>query len=170
LPQAFGSYTGVADLDSLRALYRQEAAQRGGGIVCVEIVQAEGVQSVKVINKYERRPAYAYEGRLIIPFRNAEYTITMDSVERGVTGERDAVVTAALAQGGQLEIEIPEPSEEGRIKGWFQDPYDASYQGAAIYSMSDDDRVDVSFHTIRFPRYARAWPTYRTRLSLTLSR
>ncbi len=136
----------ISDLDSLRAFYRQEAARNSGGIVCVEIVQAEGIRAVKVINKYERRPAYAYDGHLIIPFKNAEYTITMDSIERGTTGERDALVTCALAQTGELEIEPPRgPDEPGRIKGWFQDPYDSSYTGQAIYSMSDDDRLDPLF-------------------------
>jgi tetratricopeptide (TPR) repeat protein len=132
--------------DSLRAFYREEAIRRGGGIVCVEIVQAGGIRAVKVINKYERRPAYAYDGTLIMPFKNAQFSVTIDSIERGVTGERDALVGSTRAGLGELEIEsAPVPGEPGRIKGWFQDPYDPSYQGSAIYSMSDDDRLDELF-------------------------
>jgi tetratricopeptide (TPR) repeat protein len=51
-----------------------------------------------------------------------------------------------LAERGKLEIEkADEPGEPGRIKGWFQDPYDPSYQGRALYSMSDDERLDALF-------------------------
>lgn len=137
--------SGLSDRDSLRAFYREEAIRHGGGIVCAEIVQAGGIRSVKVINKYERS-MYAYEGTLIIPFKNAQYTVTIHSFERGTTGERDALVTSQLVERGELEIESgAAPGEPGRIKGWFQDPYDPSYQGRAIYSMSDDDRVDALF-------------------------
>ena len=137
---------GMPNRESLRAFYREEAIRHGGGIVCAEIVQAGGIQSVIVINKYERRPAYAYDGTLIIPFKNSQYTVTIHSIERGVTGERDALVTSQLAERGELEIESAvAPGEPGRIKGWFQDPYDPSYQGSAIYSMSDDERLDTLF-------------------------
>jgi hypothetical protein len=136
----------LSDRDSLRAFYREEAIKHGGGIVCAEIVQAGGIRSVKVINKYLRRPAYAYDGNLIIPLKNAQYTVTIHSIERGVTGERDALVTSQLAERGELEIEsAAAPGEPGRIKGWFQDPYDPSYQGSSIYSMSDDHRLDSLF-------------------------
>jgi len=45
-----------------------------------------------------------------------------------------------------LGIENVEEAEGGKpIKGWFQDPYDPSYPGRALYSMSDDDRLDALF-------------------------
>jgi tetratricopeptide (TPR) repeat protein len=136
----------LASENSVRAFYREEAIRHGGGIVCVEIVQAGGIRAVKVINKYERHPAYAYDGTLIMPFKNAQFSVTIDSIERGVTGERDALVGSTRAERGELEIESAEvPGEPGRIKGWFQDPYDPGYQGSAIYSMSDDDRLDPLF-------------------------
>ena len=115
-------------------------------MVCAEIVQAGEIRAVKVIIKYERRPAYAYDGTLIIPLKSAQFTVTMDSIERGVTGERDALVASQLAGHGELEIESPAaPGQPGRVKGWFQDPYDPSYQGSSIYCMSDDDRLDMVF-------------------------
>lgn len=136
----------LSDLESLRAFHRQEAATRGGCIISVETVHVAGIRSEKVINKYERRPAYAYDGTLTIPLKHAHYTITMDSIERGVTGERDAVVTSHLAGRGELAIAEAEDSAGARrIKGWFQDPYDPSYKGRALYSMSDDERLDALF-------------------------
>jgi hypothetical protein len=132
--------SGLPDLDSLRAFYREEAIKQAGGLVSAEIVRAAGIESVKVIKKYERHPAYAYKGALIIPLKKALYTFTVDSIEGNVTGERDAVVGAALAELGELKIErAAEPGKPRRIKGWFQDPYDPGYQSGAIYSMSDDD-------------------------------
>ena len=141
-----GTQSGLSDLDSLRAFYREEAIREGGGLICAEIAAVGGIRSVKVIKKYERRPAYAYKGILIIPFKNTQCAVTIDSIERGVTGERDAVVTAQLAARGELEFESDARSgEPNKIKGWFQDPYDSDYLGSAIYSMSDDDRLDVLF-------------------------
>jgi tetratricopeptide (TPR) repeat protein len=137
---------GLSGADSVRAFCREEAIRRGGGMVCAEIVQTGGIPAVKVINKYERHPAYAYDGTLILPCKNVQFSISIDSIERGVTGERDALVASQLAGGGELEIEPPAaPGQPGKVKGWFQDPYDPSYQGISIYSMSDDDRVDVLF-------------------------
>jgi tetratricopeptide (TPR) repeat protein len=146
LPAVLSAPSGIG---SLRSFYREEAIRRGGGIVCVEIVQAGGVRALKVINKYERPPAYGYDGTLMVPFRNAQLNVTIDSTERGATGERDAIVHFHLAEQGELEIEpLAAPGEHGemgRIKGWCQDPYDPGWQGSAIYSVSDDDRLDVLF-------------------------
>ena len=137
----------LRDLDALRALYRADAADHGGSIVSVDAVRAGQLPVVKVIRKYERRPAYAYDGRLIFPLKDATCTITMTSIERGVTGTRDAAVTACLAQRGELEIEYAEDKRgaPGEIKGWCQDPYDSAWKGHSLYSMSDDDRLDALF-------------------------
>ena len=141
-----GHLVNLPDLMSLRSFYRQDAARHGGGIVSVETVRVGNILSAKVINKYERLPAYAYDGTLAIPLKNAHCTITMRSIESGVTGRRDALVTAHLAERGELEIEKAEKADQpGSIKGWFQDPYDASYQGRTLYSMSDDERLDALF-------------------------
>jgi tetratricopeptide (TPR) repeat protein len=136
----------LMDLEALRALYRDETADLGGGIVSVDVVRAGQLPVIKVISKYERRPAYAYDGRLIVPLKNASCTLTMHSIERGVTGTRDAVVGAQLAQRGELEIEAAdEPGAPRRVKGWFQDPYDPGWPGRSLYSMSDDERLDALF-------------------------
>lgn len=145
---ALGEHTlPLDDLDALRSLYRGDAADHGGGIVSVDVVHAGQLRLVKVIRKYEVRPAYAYDGRLIVPLKGATCTIEMRSIERGVTGTRDALVTGHLAERGELEIEYPEGGRgvPGRIKGWIQDPYDADWKGLSLYSMSDDDRLDELF-------------------------
>lgn len=145
-PKPAEQLSALSDPESLRAFYRQETAARGGCIISAETVHIAGVRSGKVINKYERRPAYAYDGTLTIPLKDAHYTITMHSIERGVTGERDALVTAHLASRGELEFEKVEEADGGRrIKGWFQDPYDPGYQGRALYSVSDNERLDALF-------------------------
>jgi len=139
----------LSNLKSLRESYRREAAKSDGAIITVEVAPIAGIASIKVINKFERLPAYAYEGTLVLPFRNFYYTIIVHSIERGTTGVRDAVVSAHLAERGELEIELFEKSDAsdatGRIKGWFYDPYDSSYQGRTLHSMSDDERFDALF-------------------------
>jgi tetratricopeptide (TPR) repeat protein len=135
----------ITDLESLRTQYRQEFSINGGGIVSVETVRAGRVLAVKVIAKYERIPAYDYEGAITVHSRDLCLSITVRALERGTTGTRDAAVGAHLAGLGELEIEPDEGGACERIKGWFQDPYDPGYRGRSLYSVSDDERLDGLF-------------------------
>lgn len=159
------------DLDACRSFYRGEAADHGGGIVSVDVVRAGKLPAVKVIRKYERRPAYAYDGRLIVPLKGATCTITVHSMEHGVTGTRDAAVAAALATRGELEIEYPDKTRgaPGKIKGWCQDPYDSDWKGHSLYSMSDDDRLDALFPQHPLSRTRNALAVIQATLSVDQS-
>jgi tetratricopeptide (TPR) repeat protein len=129
------------DLTVARGFYRREAAQYEGGIVSVEAVDAGGVRSLEVIDKRRRGLGYAYRGVLAIPMGRSGFTLTTNAIERGTTGVREAVVTAHLVGRGDLKIE---PGDKV-IRGWFQDPYDADYQGNVLHCLSDDERLDALF-------------------------
>jgi tetratricopeptide (TPR) repeat protein len=137
------THTGSQSLESLRTFYRNEAGVEGGGIVSVDRVIAGGVRCVVVIQKRRGRLEYHYKGSLIVPLKNCEYRLSIDSEERGVSGERDTLLAGHLAQRGELEMDLPSATQGcGKVVGWFQDPYDADYIGIMTNAMSDDDRLD----------------------------
>ncbi len=136
----------LADIEQLRAFYRDRAAAAGRGIVSVEVVSAAGVLGAKVIEKFKERPANSYEGTLAIPLKSAHCAITVRSTEHGMTGFREAIVTALLRQSGELELpELPESDRPVKRKGWCLDPYDPRHDTSALYSLSDDPRLDALF-------------------------
>src|SRR5574341_218771 len=86
---------------------------------------------------------------LMIPREEATCVVSSTCRECGVTGTREAPVTAQLAGEGRLEIErFPTPDATGaggRVRNWFQDPYDPQYQGRILRSMGDDEKYDELF-------------------------
>jgi tetratricopeptide (TPR) repeat protein len=133
-------------LEASRTRYRQRAASRGGGIVSVEFGRANGIPITKAISKFEDLPAYLYEGTVMISFREALYSVTLEASERGTTGTREAVATSLLFSLGELKIPTVRPPDVGRkIEGWTRDPYDEAHPGPALHSLSDDERLDDAF-------------------------
>jgi tetratricopeptide (TPR) repeat protein len=133
-------------LTEIRSSFRAAAAPRKGGIVSVEQSHRCGLVLTKAITKFEDLPAYAYEGTLEIPLRNATYSLSLMAGEHGTTGIREAVTTAQLFQ--LRELKIPAGGTPGvgqKLEGWFRDPYDADYHGPTLRSLSDDDRLDALF-------------------------
>jgi tetratricopeptide (TPR) repeat protein len=131
----------AADPVSVREHFRREAAASSGGIVSVEPVIVRGTPCVRVIKKFERLPAYAFEGVLVLGFEASHCVLTIESIERGTTGVRDSVVTAHLWECGALELsETP-----GVVPGWFLDPYLEAFDGPVLHALSDDERLDPLF-------------------------
>jgi len=90
---------------------------------------------------------YGYTGMMIVPSSGRyAWVIGMAAVERGVTGVRDALVMDQLCKEGKTEFEIYETKQpdgsSGRIKGWFQDPYDPAYKGPVLRTIADDEQYD----------------------------
>jgi len=141
----------LSDIGGLRDYARETATSDGkvGGIVSAEVVEMQGLPAFKFIYKYEHLPAYGYTGMVIFPFGRFCYVVAISSIERGITGARDAYVTAQLAESGKLEIEeFEEPASSGsigRIKGWFRDPYEPEYKGYILRSIADDEKYDSLF-------------------------
>src|SRR5262249_27823579 len=140
-----------SDLSGLRSYCRDLAncCGKAGGIISVDVVEIEGMSALRTIYKYQEQAsaAFGYAGVLIFPFNGFYYVITIASVERGITGAREACVTFQLAKEGKLKIEeFEEPDSSGstgRIKGWFQDPYDPHYKGPILRAVSDDEKYDA---------------------------
>jgi tetratricopeptide repeat protein len=141
------SFGEQSDIASLRALCRLRADAGGGAIVSVETATIAGIRCPKVINKYERRPGYEYDGAIIIPLRDSHFEIIMNATEHGTTGVREAVVTNQLLAMGELDLSGLKTTQPGPapIPGWFVDPYDRGYDGRVLHSPSDDSRLDALF-------------------------
>ena len=128
------------DLPSLRMRARQLASMNRGGIVHADFVDRGGVRAASLIFKHERLPAYSYTGMFIIPRGDHHLVVTVESVERGTTGMRDAMVTMQLLQQGTLDP--MKKDANGRVEGWFRDPYEPAYNASALHSVADDERYD----------------------------
>ncbi|BCS32403.2 hypothetical protein TBR22_A16170 [Luteitalea sp. TBR-22] len=139
----------ATDLSALREWCRRNAAQRDGGIVSVDVVEVDGRQALQIIEKFERRPTYDYEGTLIVPLRDRHCRFVVRAREQGRTGMREAVITGHLVSSGELDLSSMLAAGSARdgapIPGWFSDPYDPAYEGRTLRSLADDPRVDGLF-------------------------
>ena len=141
----------LSDTGSVRDSCREIAKGNDGGIVCGDVIDIGGIPGIELIYKREDGLTYAYTGILMIPFKRFSYTLAIASRQRGMTGARDAYVSAKLLQEGKLELELYEEPDSsgaaGRMKGWFQDPYDPEYEGIVLRSVADDEGYDSLFPT-----------------------
>ena len=61
--------------------------------------------------------------------------------ETGVTGQREAAVSAILVSDGKIKM-----NEQGQImSGWSKDPYDENYTKGALLNLSEDAYYDEAF-------------------------
>lgn len=113
------------DLQRLRMVCRERAWRENASIVQVDPVHIISIGGLQVITKSRAGLAASYVGRLTFPLAAPHYLVQMDASEHGITGQRDAIATAVMANLGELEFEPPEsPGGPRRIKGWAIDPYD----------------------------------------------
>jgi hypothetical protein len=101
----------------------------------------------QLIYKREDGRGYLYGGMVFIPRQDEVWVVGSSCREQGMTGTREALVMAQLAEQGRLEIErLPAPDATGaggKIRNWFRDPYDPEYSGRVLRSLSDDEQYDA---------------------------
>ena len=81
-----------------------------------------------------------YIGGITLPFRDFSYVLRTQCNEHGMTGVRDSAVFMAMMQSGEVEMD-----EAGHVKGWSQDPYDASASAQLMRNRSEDEKYDEQF-------------------------
>lgn len=131
-----------ADLVSIRARSRRQAAQYGGAIVEVELCELDGTPAVREILKVPQKPTgMGYLGSFTIPRRASVYLLAVACLERGVTGMRDTAIFAKLMQSGEVQLKAggSQPSN------WMRDPYDPSITGPPARNRADDEAYDSLF-------------------------
>ena len=128
---------------------RDFIASEGAGLVSADIIDLDAHLAVEVISKQEHGSGYVYKGAIICPLSTRAVMVFAVFSEHGITGVREAVVSAQLWESGELEIDFSDEAEgsDGKraIKGWFFDPYDSEFTGPVLNSLSDDIKYDEMF-------------------------
>jgi hypothetical protein len=95
-----------------------------------------------LIYKRSLKPAHVYTGMLIVIRTGLDDLVwTVVAGEHGMTGVREAVITAELMNAGALTLASYQDS-------WAQDPYEPDYTGVdrrVLRYMSDDQKYDERF-------------------------
>ena len=121
----------------LRNWCRELARGRGGGLIEAHQIGS----SAKLIYKRLEMPGYIYTGMFITSVQAVPLVWTVVAGEHGITGEREALVTANLMNAGKLTIEDYRNS-------FAQDPYEPAFGGverSVLRFMSDDECYDERF-------------------------
>ena len=127
----------LSDETAVQQWSRSIAEVRAAGLIEVRVVAG----TIGVIYKRLEKPAYIFTGMLFMPRQLACLVWTVVAGEHGLTGVREAVVTAELINAGELTLHDYERS-------WAQDPYEASYRGvdrSVLRFVSDDECYDERF-------------------------
>lgn len=138
----------ASDSEDVMLFAREFTASQGGGVVSINIVYLDSQPAVEIIFKKEHGLGYVYRGALVCPLGSQIVAVYAIFSEHGTTGVREAVVTVSLAESGELELDLPDDSDDAEsriIKGWFFDPYDPEFDGVTLNSISDDTTYDATF-------------------------
>jgi hypothetical protein len=128
-------------IDQVRACYRRSAMEAGGAIIEIDTPQVDGCKSIRAIIKVPQQPAgMTYLGSFTLPFRYFSYVIKIQCLETGTIGIRDSVVLEAMLNSREVAI-----GENGKLRGWMQDPYDASLTSVLARNKSDAELYDLNF-------------------------
>jgi hypothetical protein len=131
----------LSDVAALQGWCRELAESRGAGVIEVRVDAGRLGATVGFIYKRLEMAAYIFTGMLVVPADAGADVWTVVSGERGMTGVREAIVTAQLMNDGKLTVEDYQRS-------WAQDPYDPAYSGvdrSALRFVSDDEIYDDQF-------------------------
>jgi hypothetical protein len=89
--------------------------------IAVVVGSASG-PAVMLVYKRLAVPALVFTGMLLIPAGDNIWIWTIVARERGITGVREAEITAQLIRDRKLTIDVYKRS-------WAQDPYEPTYTG-----------------------------------------
>jgi hypothetical protein len=165
-PANFGS---LSDHRSLVGEVRALAESQGGAILSVVSLFDHGWSSAQFIFKKKSGTGFLYHGWYLVPGGDDLLVFTVLCGERGVTGAREAIVAAMLAEAGQIDLlrhDEPESGRTGYIKDWFEDPYDLDYAGPVLRGVSDSEAYDGVLPDHPLTRLRKTLATLRRTLSL----
>jgi hypothetical protein len=136
----------LSDIDALRQVYRNGLASVGAGLISTDVdrtkIGQREVPYIKVVTKTPMQPrGMSYLGSLTFPYAEFSYVIKIDCAEVGTTGLRDAVILDKFLSTNKLKVD----PNAGNIVGWFQDPYDPTFNGPILKNRSEDEEYDKFF-------------------------
>jgi hypothetical protein len=127
----------ISNKTALQGYARELAESRHAGLIEVRAFTGTLGAAVGLAYKRLQKPAYVFTGMLLAPRQDHTQVWTVVAAERGITGEREAVITAELMK-----------TIHDYERSWAQDPYNPSYcriDRSVLRFMSDDERYDVRF-------------------------
>ena len=77
--------------------------------------------------------------RMNIQYDKKIYELEGEFTEQGTTGVRDAIISQMLMNENIITL------EDGKLKGWFKDPYDDSYKKGILMNLSEEEKYDQLF-------------------------
>lgn len=154
------------ELPEVRAYARRISTAEKGSLVWADRRFYDGVPAVAFICKHEEMPAYRYTGMIMISAADRHFIIAIVSTEQGITGVRDAIVTAMLFENGQLKS--GRTDGRGRLVGWFRDPYDSTLDAETISSVSDDEQYDELVPSHPLSKIRRFFRSFEETVKLTI--
>jgi hypothetical protein len=151
---------------SVQAHFRRLAEAATGGLVEARIFQWTHGPAVQGIYKKRMGPTgFAFTGFLCMPMPTASLVFAMSARERGITGIREAIVTAQLLERGEL-------TPDSYSRTWAQDPYDPGYRGlervpsSVLRYVSDAEAYDAAFDDHPLSRIRRTFDDLRTSVAI----
>ena len=138
IPVGYLELPELSDKGVVRGWSRSLAESRHAGLIEARVSHGKQGVALGLIYKRLDKPAYIFTGMLFVPSQNHVWTVV--AIERGMTGGREAIVTAELADDGELTPE--------NYESFWRDPYDPSYSGvdvSVLRFISDDESHDERF-------------------------
>jgi hypothetical protein len=132
---------GPVESDPDVVAYCRNLIEFGSSLVEARPLESTSFRGLVCILKIERRPGYVYAGRLHVLLGAHSVIFFLVAGEKGITGQREAVVTSEALRAGVIEID----AAAGNLKHWFKDAYDSKYDSRTVRSIADDDSYDVRF-------------------------
>jgi hypothetical protein len=125
-------------LNNYRRVMRQNALEKGHGIVEVQLSKIAGVAALKTITKYplEHRLGFGYDGWICLPL--PKLTLNIYSKILGQDMTRQLTNTGVLLRTQSININ-PDPNI------WTRDPYDSEFDEVALNHLTDEARFDYMF-------------------------
>lgn len=130
----------LAELTPIRRYYREMLGD-AGALVELEVETVGRTAALRSLVKLRQQPTgMAYVVSLTFPFRDCSFVAKVQCPEQGMTGMRDALVSAKLGVR-------PEGRDWACADGrpWFGDPYDPDHVSAVRRNRSDDEEWDRMF-------------------------
>ena len=143
LTRAGSDFVGASlfDESGLQRYCREFAQSQDAGLVEVSSASSADGPCLRYIYKRLDGLGFRFAGVLAIPRPQVTWVWMVLAGERGMTGVREAVVTARLLEAGKLTPESYQAT-------WAQDPYEPDYEGVdkrTLRYMSDSEEYDIDF-------------------------
>jgi hypothetical protein len=126
----------AASIHDYRRVMRQNALEKGHGILQVQTSTIGGLSALKTITKYplEHQRGFGYNGWLCIPMPDQTLNIYSKSLEQNGSDQRADVIGAMITN---QRIDANQDSST-----WICDPYDSEFDEVALHHLTEEARFD----------------------------